>query len=64
MLLAYIMVPMLQKELDTFKDTVWNTHRIRAQKETMLPDGIPNHIYDFPEQYDLEECGTYMHIHD
>ncbi|KAK3744750.1 hypothetical protein QZH41_003386 [Actinostola sp. cb2023] len=46
-----------QKELDVFRETVWNTHRIRAQKDTVLPDGIPDHIYNFPEQYGLEECG-------
>ncbi|XP_044172915.1 uncharacterized protein LOC122957085 [Acropora millepora] len=32
-------------------------HRIRAQKDTVLPDGVPNHIYSFPEQYGLEKCG-------
>jgi len=57
MLLAFIMIPLLQKQLDIFKDTIWNTHRIRAQKDTLLPDGIPNHIYSFPEDYDMEECG-------
>ena len=25
------MVPLVQKELDVFRETVWNTHRIRAQ---------------------------------
>ena len=48
-LLAYLFVPLLQKELDVFKDTVWNTHRIRHQKDTYLPDGVPNHVYEFPE---------------
>ena len=57
MILAFLMIPMLQKELDTFKDTIWNTHRIRGQKETVLPDGIPNHIHSFPDKYNLEECG-------
>ena len=57
MLLAFIMVPLVQKELDVFRETVWNTHRIRAQKDTVLPDGIPDNIYNFPEQYDLEDCG-------
>lgn len=57
MLLAFIMVPVVQKEVDLFRDTVWNPHRIRAQKNTILPDGIPNHIHKFPEQYGLEECG-------
>ena len=47
MLLAFIMVPLVQKELDVFRETVWNTHthRIRAQKDTVLPDGIPDHIH-------------------
>ena len=26
MLLAFIMVPLVQKELDVFRETVWNTH--------------------------------------
>ena len=47
MLLAFVMIPLLQKELDTFKDTIWNTHRIRQQKDTALPHGIPDHIYNF-----------------
>ena len=53
------MLPLIQKELDVFKETVWNTHRIRLQKDAALPDGVPNHIYSFPEQYGLEECGMY-----
>lgn len=56
MLLAFIFIPLLQKELDTFKNIVRNTHRIRAQKETALASIIPNHVYCFPEEYDLEEC--------
>ncbi|CAB4039230.1 Hypothetical predicted protein, partial [Paramuricea clavata] len=56
MLLAFIMVPLIQKELDIFREKVWNTHRIRAQKDKLLPDGVPEHIYNFPEQYNLEEC--------
>ena len=53
------MIPLIQKDLDVFRESVWNTHRIRAQKDTILPDGIPNHIYSFPEQYGLEECGLF-----
>jgi hypothetical protein len=55
------MIPIIQKQLDIFKDTVWNSHRIRAQKDTRLPDGVPNHIYAFPEEYGLEECGMCKH---
>jgi hypothetical protein len=61
-LLAYLFVPLLQKELDVFKDNVWNTHRIRHQKDTYLPDGVPNHVYAFPEEYGLEECGKLIPI--
>lgn len=53
------MIPLIQKDLDVFRESVWNTHRIRAQKDTILPDSIPNHMYSFPEQYGLEECGLY-----
>ena len=47
----------MQKEINTFIEVVWNTHRIRQQAETYLPDGVPNHIYEFPGKYGLEECG-------
>lgn len=56
-LLAYIYVPVLQQELDTFKEKIWNSHRIRQQKDTNLPSGVPDHIYSFPAEYGLEECG-------
>ena len=46
------MVPLMQKELDLFKDTIWNVHRIRAQKDTVLPDGIPEHILIFLRDMD------------
>ena len=53
-ILAFVMIPMLQRELDEFKDTIWNCHRIRAQKGTLMADGIPNHIFDFPMRYGME----------
>lgn len=55
--MAYIMVPLIQRQLDEFKDTIWNPHRIRHQKNTKMADGIPNHIYNFPEKYGMKECG-------
>jgi len=54
------MTPIVQREVNTFVDVVWNSHRIREQKNTFLPDGVPNHIYDFPDKYGLEECGRYQ----
>lgn len=62
MILAYVFIPVLQKELDVFRETVWNTHRIRKQKDTILPDGIPNHIYAFPEEYGMNECGMFERV--
>jgi hypothetical protein len=56
-LLAFLFIPILQKQLDIFKETIWNSHRIRLQKDTNLPHGVPNHIYNFPEEHGLEECG-------
>ena len=51
MILAFVLIPLLQKELNTFKDTIWNKHRIRQQKDTVLSNGVPSHINAFPEQY-------------
>lgn len=50
-------IPVIQKEMDIFKETVWNSHRIRKQKDAQLPKGIPNHVYQFPEKYGSEDCG-------
>ena len=51
------MIPLIQKQLDEFKDVVWNVHRIRHQKDTLMADGKPMHIYQFPEKYGMESCG-------
>jgi hypothetical protein len=52
------MVPVMQKEINNFV-LLWNNHRIRKQADTLLPDGIPNHIYNFPDNYGVKECGMY-----
>jgi len=51
------MVPLMQLQLEEFQNVVWNPHRIRYQKDTYMADGIPNHIFEFPEKYNLENCG-------
>ena len=63
MLLAFFMIPLMQRELDTFKDTVWNSHRIRQQNGTVLPAGVPDHIHSFPEEYGLDQCGNVSIMH-
>ena len=60
LLLAYVMIPIMQREVNIFVDVVWNCHRIREQRDTFLPDGVPNHIYSFPDKYGLEDCGRYL----
>ncbi|KXJ10617.1 hypothetical protein AC249_AIPGENE2744 [Exaiptasia diaphana] len=56
-LLAYVYLPVVQKELDLFRECIWNNHRTRKQKGKELPAGVPEHIYQFPEKYGGEECG-------
>ena len=57
MMLSYVYIPVLEKELDVFKNTIWNNHRGRKQKNKELPDGIPEHIYNFPQHYGATKCG-------
>ena len=52
------MVPIIQREVDIFKYYVWNGHQIRAQKDTQLSNEVPNHIYNFPEKYGLQNKGS------
>ena len=56
-LLSYVYIPVLQKELDVFRVSVWNNHRVRKQKGKELPTGVPEHIYHCPDQYGGEKCG-------
>ena len=56
-LLAFVFIPVIQKEMDIFKETVWNSHRVRSQKNAQMPKGIPNHLYNFPNNYGAEDCG-------
>jgi len=49
--------------MDIFRETVWNSHRIRKQKDAQLPKGIPNRVYHFPEKYGSEDCGWQVSEH-
>ena len=55
-MLAYVYIPVIQKELDVFCVSVWNSHRIRKQKKKELPVGVPERIYTCPGKYDGEKC--------
>ena len=56
-LLTFIVIPLTQGEVDSFKGNVWNIHRLRDQEGVYLPSGVSNHIDNFPEEYDLGQCG-------
>ncbi|KXJ13990.1 hypothetical protein AC249_AIPGENE7742 [Exaiptasia diaphana] len=46
--LLYVYMPILEEELVNIKED-WNGHKIRLQKRTDRPNGIPNELFDFPE---------------
>ena len=48
-LLAYVYIPIVQRECDSFIDN-WNNHRIRHQEKMEIPTGVPDHMYFIPEQ--------------
>jgi len=45
-------MPLLQRELVNIKND-WNQHKIKLQKKTDRPNGIPDELYDFPEEKGL-----------
>ena len=53
-ILAYVFIP-----IDIFVE-LWNNSRTRFQRNTLMPDGIPNVIYDSPEEYNLEDKGWHL----
>ncbi|KAK7016029.1 hypothetical protein R3P38DRAFT_3321518 [Favolaschia claudopus] len=46
----WVFIPWLQRELDAYRDRVNNTAK-RADRNKVLPHGVPNHMYEFPENY-------------
>lgn len=58
-LLAYVYIPVVQRECDIFISN-WNSHRIRNQDDLLLPTGVPNHMFSFPENYGGNHCGTHI----
>jgi hypothetical protein len=57
--MAFIMIPVIQRELEEFPSTVWNPHRKRKQ-DTNLLDGVRNHMHTFPQEYGLQECSKHV----
>lgn len=56
-LLAFIYIPVIQKQLDIFREKIWNSHRVRKQNGKELPTGVPEHIFTFPRNYGGDDYG-------
>ncbi|KAJ7807137.1 hypothetical protein B0H14DRAFT_3152660 [Mycena olivaceomarginata] len=50
LIFRWVFIPWLQKELDLYRDRVNNTAK-RADRNKVLPHGVPNHMYEAPEDY-------------
>lgn len=48
-LVRFVFLTMLQKDLDETKET-WNTHTIRAVKQSRCPSGKPDAMYILPHR--------------
>ena len=48
--LADVFLLIIQRECDTFVD-LWNPYKVRSRNNLELPNGVPNHMFSFPEQY-------------
>ena len=55
--MAYVYVPIVQRELDDFREIVWNNSRGRKQPLKALPTGVPAHMHAFPETYGYQNYG-------
>ncbi|KAG6825196.1 hypothetical protein H0H92_004418 [Tricholoma furcatifolium] len=52
MVFRWVFIPWLQRELDAYQDRVNNTAK-RADKNKLLPHGVPNDIYENPEDFGI-----------
>ncbi|EGN93682.1 hypothetical protein SERLA73DRAFT_78547 [Serpula lacrymans var. lacrymans S7.3] len=55
MVFHWVFIPWLQCELDSYCDRVNNTQK-RADKNKILPHGVPNHIFETPEDFGAYDC--------
>ena len=52
--LAIVFLPILERELQEFVQ-YWNSHPLRRNRLTECPQGIPDDLYDMPNQYGRED---------
>ena len=48
-LVQFCFIPCLQKEIEMYRRH-WNEHRVRKMKSVEIPSGIPDYLFDNPEQ--------------
>ena len=54
----YVYIPVLQKELDTFRISIWNNHRVRNKRVKSFPQEYQNTFtIVHAEKYGGEKCG-------
>ena len=58
----YVTVDIIARELDEFKN-YWNSHKIRSNKKSSLPSGIPNNLYSMPTVYSKYALSTLYVLH-
>ena len=58
-LLYYVFKPIIERECAIFVE-YWNSHRIREQKDLLLPTGVPHHMFSFPESYGATNKGLHI----
>ena len=46
--IAYVYGPLLRRDLEEFV-LMWNTHRMRHNRNAYCPPGVPDDLYYFPE---------------
>jgi len=51
--LAAVFLPLLERELRDFVKH-WNSHRMRDNRRAGCPNGIPDDLFDMPEQFGME----------
>ena len=51
--LAAVFLPQLERELWDFVKH-WNSHRMRHNRRAGCPNGIPDDLFDMPEQFGME----------
>lgn len=47
---CWVFIPWLQHEMDAWRERVNNMAK-RADKNKVLPHGVPNHIFESPQTY-------------